>query len=129
MVCAAKLVKKLFDQKFSSARTKTETMYLMCWRLYIAINEMKGLMKQAKFITVALDTLNHNAVKLAPILMRYFLPSLGMKTKILDFQSIKGKTSDILAEYIMSAVQAHHWRLKLLGFVAASTNTNFGGAE
>ena len=52
-----------------------------------------------------------------------------MKTKILDFQFIKGETSDILAEYIMSAVQAHHLQLKLLGFVADKTNTNFGGAE
>ena len=74
---------------------------------------MKGQVEQAKFITIALDISNHNAVKLAPILVRYFLPSLGMKTKILDFQSIKGETSDILAEYIMSAVQTHHLQLKL----------------
>ena len=109
---------------------KQKRLHLTCWRLYIAINEMKSHIEQAKLITVVLDTSNHNPVKLAPVLLRYFLPSLGMKTIILDFQSsIKGETSDILAEYIMSALQAHHLQLKLLGFVADNSNTNFGGAE
>ena len=85
MDCKTKLVKKLFDQKFSSARTKTEA-NVSNVLAPLAINEMKDLMEQAKFITVALDTSNNNAVKLAPILVRYFLPPLGMKTKILDFQ-------------------------------------------
>ena len=130
MDCITKLVKKLFAQKFSSARTKTEAIVSNV-HAPLAINEMKDQMEQVKFITVALNTSNHNAVKQVPILVRYFLPSLGMKTKIFDFKSIKGETSDILAEYITSAVQAYHLQLKLLGFVAnnTNTNTNFGGAE
>ena len=128
MDCTTKLVQKLFDQKFPSARTKTEAIVSNVLAP-LAIKEMKGPMEQAKFITVALDTSNRNAVKLASILVRYFLSSLGMKTKILDLQSIKGETSDILAEYIMSVVQAHQLQLKLWGFVVDNTNTNFGGAE
>ena len=130
MDCTTKLVKKLFHQNFSSARTKTEAIVSNVLAP-LAINEMKGLMEQAKFITaVTLNTSNRNAVKQTPILVRYFLPSLGIKTKIFDFKSIKGETSDIfLAEYITSAVQAHHLQLKLLEFVADNTNTNFGDAE
>ena len=95
MDCKSKLVKKLFDQKFSSARTKTEAIVFNVLAT-LAINEMKGQMEQAKLITAALDTSNHNAVKLVLILAQYFSPSLEMETKILDFQSIKGETSDIL---------------------------------
>ena len=87
MDCTTKLAKQLFDKKFSSACTKTEAIVSNVLAP-LAINEIKGQTKQAKFITVALDTSNHNAVKLAPILVQYFLPSLGMKTKISDIQSI-----------------------------------------
>ncbi len=128
MDCTSSLVKKLFDPKFACARTKSEAIVTNVLAA-VVIKEVVTQLDQAKFVTIALDTSNHNALKLAPILVRYFLPSLGIKTKILEFQSIQGETSDILSEYVLSVLEKYVLQQKLLGFVADNTNTNFGGAE
>ena len=61
--------------------------------------------KDSKFISLAVDTSNHNSTKLAPVLIRYFKPSTGIKTKIIEFSEIEGETSEIIC-YV------RHWQVQ-----------------
>lgn len=49
------------------------------------------------------DASNHNEIKLYPILVRYFDIKNGIQIKILNLESIEGKTSDILSKSVISS--------------------------
>lgn len=62
-----------------------------------------------------------------PVLVRYFVPLEGMKTKILNFTDEKGETSDIIVQLLRNTIEKFNILAKLVFFCGDNTNTNFGG--
>ncbi|KAK7901223.1 hypothetical protein WMY93_017992 [Mugilogobius chulae] len=83
--CAAGLLQKFYDQRFTCTRTKAEAIVTSVIAPY-AMELLKEDMTTATLISVAADTSHHKAVKLIPIVIRYF-NLRGVKDKILDFMS------------------------------------------
>ena len=61
--------------------------------------------------------------------MRYFVPEQGVKVKLLEFQSVPGETSEILANYLVSVKKKNDLVQKVVGFCGDNCNTNFGGVK
>jgi len=70
-------------------QTKTREIIVNVISPYIVDNIVKEL-RSAKFISVLVDGSNHKSIKLVPILVRYFLPDVGIKNKILEFSNLPG---------------------------------------
>lgn len=70
--CTAKLIKKLYDPKFSSARTKSEA--IICNVLDpLSEEEVQHDLDKCSFVTFTVDASNHKDIKLFPVLVRYYL--------------------------------------------------------
>ena len=67
--CSSKLIAKLFEPKFSSARIKTEAIILNAI-VPLAAEELKNDLMEINFVTLTADTLNRKDVKLIPVMVR-----------------------------------------------------------
>jgi hypothetical protein len=93
---------------------------------------MKGIVKELKadrFIAVMIDSSNHNHLKGVPVLVRYFVPNLGIKVRIIDFSNLGCDTTETQVGYIMEIRKQYDLLDKVIALSAENTNTNFGGAE
>lgn len=95
--CTPKLIKKLFESKFSGAQTKTEAIIVNVISPYIFDELLKDL-KIANFVTLAIDNSNRKEVKLTPVCVRYFNQN-GVNVRILYFDELPGETSNLLVEH------------------------------
>ncbi|XP_051883018.1 uncharacterized protein LOC127576542 isoform X1 [Pristis pectinata] len=126
--CTSQLIKKLYQPEFSSAWTKSEA--IICNVLApLSTEEVLGDLKQCSFISLSLDTSNKEDYKLFPVLVRYFLPMTGVKTKIIEFTTRPAETSDWQCEFLLQLIKKNHLSEKLVGLCADNINTNFGGAK
>ena len=127
MTCTSDLIRQLLnDKKFTCAKTKTREIIVNVISPYIVDNIVKEL-RSAKFISVLVDGSNHKSIKLVPILVRYFLPDVGIKNKILEFSNLPGETSDLITKKIIDVLTKFGLKEKIVALSADNTNTNFGG--
>lgn len=83
--CASKIFRTCFEiKKFHCSRTKCEAIVTNVLGPY-AVNEVKNEMANVKFLNIATDASNHGNVKMMPVLVRYFLPTIGVRVRLLDF--------------------------------------------
>jgi len=109
--CTSKPVSKFFEPKFSLARTKCEAVIANAIAPMVAADLRQELGK-ANFVTVTIDASNRKGIKLVPVVVRYFVPDIGVKVKLLGFKSLPGETAEILSNYLVSVLEQN-----LLGFV------------
>ncbi|CAH1099089.1 unnamed protein product [Psylliodes chrysocephalus] len=64
--------------------------------------------------------------KLAPVVVRYFVPNEGVHVKLLDFQSIVGETSQILSDHLVAVIRKFNISEKTVGYCGDNCNMNFG---
>jgi hypothetical protein len=128
MDCTSKLIKSLYDLKFSAARTKTEAIVTDVLAPYV-IEGLTADFNSVPFVSVSTDASNHRAIKMLPVMVQYFLPETGIHVKIIDMPSITGETSAIISKCITDAIDFFELKDKVIGFSADNTNANFGGAR
>lgn len=128
MDCTGKIIKHLYDRKFSAARTKTEAIITEIIAPY-ANEELAIDLRSVPFVSISTDASNHHAIKILPILVQYFLPETGIQVKMLTMLSIVGETSEIITKSITNAMERYELEDKVIGFSADNTNANFGGAR
>jgi hypothetical protein len=80
--CTSKLIKKLYDPKFSSAGTETEAIIVNVISPFIFDNVLRSL-ENINYVTVTMDSSNRSEVKLVPIVVRYFSLEEGIFLVIL----------------------------------------------
>lgn len=68
---------------------------------------LKIELSKCNFINVLTDASNHHSQKIVPVMIRYFIPTEGVKTKILEFDELSGETSLLLTDYISNVLS--HW--------------------
>lgn len=84
-------------------------------------------MKECNFATIYTDASNHGNIKLFPVLIRYFLPTEGVRVKILDITAERGETSIIISDLTKSAVNKFKLERRIVAFCADNAKANFGG--
>jgi hypothetical protein len=83
--------------------------------------------REAKYVSVMVDSSNHSNLKLVPVLVRYFASTRGIQVKVIEFQNVTGKTSEILVSHILSVLEKYKITEKVIAFCGDNCNTNFGG--
>lgn len=84
-------------------------------------------MKSAHYVSIITDASNHRNVKMFRVVVRYFVPLEGVKTKMLNLTAENGETSDIIVQLLKHTLEKCNITAKLVSFCADNTNTNFGG--
>lgn len=60
-------------------------------------------------------------------MVRYFIPTEGVKTKILEFDELTGDTALKITEYISNILTKLNIEKKVTAFSVDNANTNFDG--
>uniref|UniRef100_A0AAZ3RET9 Uncharacterized protein n=1 Tax=Oncorhynchus tshawytscha TaxID=74940 RepID=A0AAZ3RET9_ONCTS len=129
MDCTAQLTLKLYEPKFTRARTKCEAIVsnvLAPWATTLVTQDLD----QVEFVSLSVDASNHGHVKLLPILVRYckiYDGSTSVETKLLDFVELKGETAEEIAAEVLAVIQKCNLENKVVALSANNMNTNFGG--
>lgn len=127
--CTSKLFRECFGIKdFQSARTKTEAIVTNVLAP-IGENMLKEDLKNCRFVTLTTDASNHGNQKMMPVMVRYFLPTVGVRVKMLDFTSIKNETSETITSLLIRTSQNNNIEEKIAGFCGDNCTTNFGSAD
>ena len=58
--------------------------------------DLRQELVKANFVTVTADALNRKEIKLAPVVVRSFVPDIGEQIKLLEFKSLPGGTAFII---------------------------------
>lgn len=128
MDCLSKILKKVFDSSFGSARTKTQAIIENVLVKY-AKDELFAELEKSSFISVYTDSTNHKDIKVFPLLVRYFSPKNGTQVKLLELENQRCETAEVISDYVMQVLKNHELLEKVIGFCADNTNTNFGGSN
>lgn len=127
--CASKLFRECFGMKdFHCARTKTEAIIT---NVFAPLSEsmLKKELLECHFVTLTADASNHGNTKMMPVLARYFLPTIGVRVKMIEFTSIKNETSETITNVLMEAAEQNNIKEKFVGFCGDNCPTNFGSVD
>ena len=91
--------------------------------------DLRQELGKANFVTETIDASNRKEIKLVSVVVRYFVPDIGVKVKLLKFKSLPGETAEILSNYLVSVLEQNELKEKVVGFCADNCNTNFGGVK
>ncbi|XP_055904720.1 uncharacterized protein LOC129940426 [Eupeodes corollae] len=132
--CTIKLNQKIyFDsnicKQLSCARTKATAIITNVIAPF-SISQVLCDLKTIAFISVQTDASNHLALKIFPVLIRYYdFKNGGTKSKILNLAFEKNEKSDTITQLIVETLTKNNLLTKCIGFCADNCNTNFGGRQ
>lgn len=124
--CASQIFRKCFDLKdFQSARTKTEAIITGVIAPF-AQDEVTKELASVNYVTLATDASNRKALKMMPVLARYFIPTVGVRIKVLELSSEKGETAVIISNLVKNTAEKYKIESKIVGFSGDNCAANFG---
>lgn len=127
--CASKIFRTCFElRKFHCAKTKCEAIATNVLAPY-SFEQLQTDLSNVNYVSISTDASNHGNVKLMPVVVRYFLPTVGVKVKMLEFTSQSGETSEIIADLIIATAGRNDLMDKLVGFCGDNCVTNFGSRD
>jgi hypothetical protein len=91
-----------------------------------AMAVFRNELEKTNCVSIMIDSSNHDALKIVPVLVRYFIPEEGTKTVVLEFLDLPCETANQLAEYVWQLVTKWNIEKKVVVLSADNTNTNFG---
>jgi hypothetical protein len=103
----------LHEQKFSCGPEKCEAIVANVLAPFVMQKILEEL-ETVKYISVMVDTSNHESLKLVPVLVRYFIPRKGVQTKEIEFHNLKFETADVLITYTMDVLNKYKLANKIL---------------
>lgn len=125
--CATKLFKNCFGmESFSCARTKCEAIVTNVFAPH-SEKVLDKELEKAHFATIFTDASNHGSTKLFPVLARFFVPTAGVRVKMIDFSAQKGESSEIITDLVTTGAAKHGLVKKLVAYCADNAKVNFGG--
>lgn len=124
--CSTKILRICFGHtKFSCSRTKCEAIITNVFFPY-NYETLKEELANARFICLLTDASNHGNIKMFPVLIRYFLPTIGVRVKILEFSAENGETGEIISQLLKNVLTSHNLFDKFVAFCGDNAPTNFG---
>lgn len=125
--CSTKIFRTCFKmKKFSCSEKKCQAIVTNVLAPHVKAMLEQDL-KECKFVTIYTDASNHGNIKLFPVLVRYFIPTIGVRVKMLDITAEGGETAEIISNLITSGAKKYGLQKKIVGFCADNAKVNFGG--
>lgn len=87
--CTSKLIQNTCEKQFQCSYTKASTIINSVFAPMV-IEQIKSELETAKFVTISTDASNHSAIKMFPVLIRYFLPEEGIKVRLIEYDKLIG---------------------------------------
>lgn len=88
--CESEILREMFKQSgFRLGRTKCASIVSNVFAPKI-VEEIKQELKSSNFVSIATDASNHAAVKMFPVIARWFSASNGINAKVLDLTDETG---------------------------------------
>jgi hypothetical protein len=121
----AQIIRKLYEPKFTCARTQCEAILsnvLAPWATTLVTQDLD----QVEFVSLSIDGSNHGHVKLLPTVVRYFKiydGSTSVETKLFDCVELKGETAEEIAAEVLVVIQKCNLENKVVAFSPDNTNT------
>jgi hypothetical protein len=128
MDCTTAIMKKLFNDKFRCLQTKCKAIIINVIAPFVT-KQIDEELKEARFISVLIDSSNHLDKKLVPLAMRYYHAEKGVKVMVLELVNLGGETSELLFSYVLEVFQKLDLLDNVIAVSADHTNTNFGGRK
>lgn len=127
--CASKLFRECFGLKnFHCARTKTEAIVSNVLAP-LAKKMLNDELSNSRYVTLTTDASNHTNTKMMPVFVRFFLPTVGVRVKMLEFSTEKNETSETITNLLIKSAEKNGIANKFAGFCADNCATNFGSCE
>lgn len=125
--CATKIFKTCFKMtNFSCSQKKCQAIVTGVFAPH-AKQTLKDDLKQCNYVSIYTDASNHGNIKLFPVLVRYFIPTVGVHVKVLEISSEKGETSEIISDLISCVAREYGLEKKIVAFCGDNAKVNFGG--
>lgn len=125
--CASKIFRSCFQmKKFTCSQTKCQAIVLNVIAPQIRKMLIEDL-KKCSFVSVSVDASNHGSIKIFPVLVRFFIPTVGVCVKVLEISSEDGETSTIINDLIKNTAEAYDLLKKIVAFCGDNAKVNFGG--
>lgn len=121
---SSKLVSKFVEPNFHLARTKREVVILNAIAP-MAKSELAEDLAMAHFVTISMDASNRKDVKIIPFMMRDYCPGWGAPVKLLDMHTVPDETAETLTDALLSAIDKHGLKEKVVGFCGDNCNANY----
>lgn len=88
---------------------------------------MKTELETVNYISIYTDASNHGAIKIFPVVIRYWSVLTGVQVKVVEISSEKGETSQIIFELIEKIIKKYKLEKKVVAFCGDNAKVNFGG--
>lgn len=127
--CASKIFRTCFElKKFHCGRTKAQAIITNVLAPY-AIGVVRNELAERNFVSVSTDASNRGNIKMMPVVVRYFIPTIGVRVRLIEFSSEKGETAVIISSLVKKTAEENGIVEKIVGFCADNCATNFGSRE
>lgn len=125
--CATQIFKSCFKiKKFSCAQKKCQAIVTNVFAPH-AQQLLKEDLKDCSYVSIYTDASNHGNIKLFPVLVRYFIPTVGVRVKVLNLTEEAGENSTLISDLITSTASDYDLRKKIVCFCGDNAKVNFGG--
>lgn len=129
MACLSKLIRVVFQQDmYKCSKDKARAIVSNVFEPMI-ISEIMSELDKAAFVTISTDASNFKAIKIFPVMIRYFIPTKGVRTRLIEFSSEPGETGEIIFDLVDRTMIKWNIHEKTVAFCADNAPVNFGSIE
>lgn len=125
--CASKIFRTCFKMKsFTCSQKKCQAIIVNVFAPKIT-KMLQGHLDECSFVSIYTDASNHGSVKIFPVLVRYFIPIIGVQVKVMEIESTGGETSIIIEDLVKKTAAKFGVKEKIVAYCGDNTKVNFGG--
>lgn len=129
MDCMSQIIRTVYGEaNFECAKTKTAAIVSGVFEPMI-LNQIEDELKRAHFVCVSTDASNRKEIKMFPVLFRYYLPTDGVKTRLVELKSLPGEKAKQIVNLLQETLEKWGVKDKTICFCADNCPTNFGNVE
>lgn len=129
MSCTSKIIREVYGESdFKCSASKAAAIVSGVFEPMI-IDQIESELENSRFVTISTDASNHNELKMFPILIRYFLPKEGAKTRLIELKNLPGETGEQIFEMLKAAWSKWNIGNKIIAYSADNAPINFGSVN
>lgn len=89
------------------------------------IDQIESEFENARFVTISTDAFNHRELKIFPIILRCFLPTEGVKTRLIELKKLPGKTGEQIFKMLEAILSKWNIQSKMIAYSADQCTGQF----
>lgn len=91
--------------------------------------QIENELNTVRFVCISTDASNHKAIKMYPIIVRYFLPTQGVRTRLIEYVDMPDETGESIFKMLRTTWEKWGIKEKINALCADNCPTNFGKVQ